>query len=196
MRNSILPPALLLSLIAVTATPPRASADTPDRGTRADRGAKSTLTVTSSAFSQNEAIPSEYTCDGAEKTPPLSWSGVPSDAKSVAILVDDPDAPKGTFTHWLITNLPPNETSLSENGSLPQGAMAAKNGKGATGYTAPCPPTGSHHYHFRVYALDKTLAQPASRAAFMNEIKGHVLAQGELVGTYSKQGTKTKTMNR
>jgi hypothetical protein len=145
------------------------------------------LTVSSDAFKPNAAIPAEYTCEGGEKTPPLSWSGVPSDAKSIAILVEDPDAPKGTFTHWIVTNIPPSESSLSANGALPQGAVAAKNDKGATGYAAPCPPSGTHHYHFHVFALDKTLAQPATRAAFMNEIKGHVLAQGELVGTVSKR---------
>jgi hypothetical protein len=145
-----------------------------------------TLTVTSTAFKAGESIPSEYTCDGMEKAPPLSWSNVPSDAKSVAILADDPDAPKGTFTHWMVTNIPPTETSLTENGALPQGAVAAKNGKGATGYAGPCPPTGTHHYHFRVYALDTTLTQPTSRDDFMKEIKGHVLAQGELVATYKK----------
>jgi Raf kinase inhibitor-like YbhB/YbcL family protein len=149
-----------------------------------------TLTVTSTSFKANEAIPSEYTCDGSQKSPQLSWSGVPSDAQSVAILVDDPDAPKGTFTHWIVTNIPPSESMLSENGALPQGAVAAKNDKGATGYAGPCPPSGTHHYHFRVYALDKTLAQPASRAAFEKAIKGHVLAQGELVGTYTKNTTR------
>ena len=145
-----------------------------------------TLSVTSSGFAANGEIPSDYTCDGAQKSPPLSWSGVPSEAKSVALLFDDPDASKGAFTHWIVTNIPPSETSLSENGQLPAGAVAAKNDKGATGYTGPCPPSGTHHYHFRVFALDKTLAHPANRAAFMQEIKGHVLAQGELVATYTK----------
>jgi len=152
----------------------------------ADRNHKN-ITVTSDAFKANEAIPSEYTCDGAEKTPSLSWSNVPSDAKSIAILVEDPDAPKGTFTHWMVTNIPPSDTSLSTDGTLPQGAVAAKNDKGSTGWAGPCPPSGTHHYHFRVYALDKTVAQPTSRADFMKEIKGHVLAQGELIGTYQKK---------
>ena len=186
MRHPITFLAFLLTMIVFAVAPPLASA----------RGTKGTLTVTSSAFKANESIPSDYTCDGGEKTPPLSWSNVPSDAKSIAILVDDPDAPKGTFTHWLLTNVPPTETSLSESGSLPQGAVAAKNDKGATGYAGPCPPTGTHHYHFRVYALDKTLARPTSRAAFLKAIKGHVLAEGEIVATYAKQGTKAKTMNR
>lgn len=152
---------------------------------------KGTLTVTSTAFQADSSIPSEYACDGAGESPPLSWTNVPPEAKSIAILVDDPDAPKGTFTHWLVTNIPPSETSLSAGGSLPTGAAAAKNSKGTMGYTPPCPPSGTHHYRFHVYALDKTLAKPTSRAAFMKEIKGHVLAEGELVGMYQKQAGKT-----
>ena len=173
MRNRISAHLLFLTLAAA---PSLASANTGHK----------TLKVTSSAFTANEAIPSDFTCDGAEKTPPLSWSNVPADAKSIAILVDDPDAPKGTFTHWIVTNIPPSDTSLSEGGSLPTGATAATNDKGATGYAGPCPPTGTHHYHFRVFALDTTLTQPATRADFLREIKGHVLAKGELVGTYTK----------
>jgi Raf kinase inhibitor-like YbhB/YbcL family protein len=171
---------LLVPLI-VAAAPAGAVADTA-------HSAKGSLTVTSSAFKANEAIPSEYTCDGAEKSPPLSWSNVPTGAKSIAILVDDPDAPKGTFTHWIVTNIPPSETSLSAAGSLPQGATAAKNDKGATGYAGPCPPSGKHHYHFKVYALDTTIAKPTSRGAFLKAIDGHVLADGELVATYERQG--------
>lgn len=177
MRNPISLPLLFLTLAGA---PSLVSANANHK----------TLNVTSSAFNANEAIPSEYTCDGADKTPPLSWSNVPANAKSIAILVDDPDAPKGTFTHWIVTNIPPSDTSLSEGGSLPQGATAAKNDNGATGYAGPCPPTGTHHYHFRVYALDKTLTQPASRAELLREIKGHVLAQGELVATYTKSAKR------
>jgi Raf kinase inhibitor-like YbhB/YbcL family protein len=150
--------------------------------------AKAALTVTSSAFQANGAIPSEYTCDGAGKTPPLAWSKAPAAAKSIAILVDDPDAPKGTFTHWIVTNIPPNETSLPENGALPQGAVAAKNDTGSTGYMGPCPPSGKHHYHFRVYALDTAIGKPGNRAAFLKAIDGHVLAEGDLVGTYERKG--------
>jgi Raf kinase inhibitor-like YbhB/YbcL family protein len=161
----------------------------------ASAGPNKTLTVTSDAFKAGEAIPTEYTCEGASKAPPLSWSGVPSEAKSVAILVEDPDAPKGTFTHWIVTNIPASETSLS--GALPAGAMAAKNDKGAIGYAAPCPPSGTHHYHFHVFALDKTIEQPPNRAAFMKEMKGHVLAHGDLIGTVSKtEAQKTNGTNR
>jgi Raf kinase inhibitor-like YbhB/YbcL family protein len=147
-----IPTRLLLSLstlAAATALPVYA---------RADRRSEAALTVTSSAFQANGAIPSEYTCDGAEQTPPLAWSNVPPGTKSIAIHVEDVDAPSGAFTHWLVTNIPPTQTSLEPGAALPHGAMTAKNGKGATGYTGPCPPNGTHHYHFRVFALDKTLA--------------------------------------
>jgi Raf kinase inhibitor-like YbhB/YbcL family protein len=165
---------ILSSLLTLAATPALANN-------------KTTLTVTSTAFQADSSIPSQYACDGAGESPPLSWSNVPADAKSIAILAEDPNAPKGTFTHWLVTNIPPSETSLSAGGSLPTGAAAMRNSKGTMGYTPPCPPSGTHHYRFHVYALDKTLAKPASRDAFMKEIKGHVLAEGELVGTYQKQ---------
>ena len=150
-------------------------------------GNTQTLTVTSSAFTNNEAIPAEYTCDGSEMSPPLAWSKVPADTKSIAILVEDPDAPKGTFTHWLVTNIAPTTTELAKEANLPTGAVAMKNGKGATGYAGPCPPTGTHHYHFRVFALDEAKVKATTRAAFLTEIKNHTLASGELVGTYEKR---------
>jgi hypothetical protein len=145
------------------------------------------LTVSSPAFAANEAIPSQYTCDGGQNTPTITWSEVPKDTKSVALLLDDPDAPKGTFTHWLMTNISPSTSTVGPGTTPPEGAALAKNDKGEMGYTGPCPPSGTHHYHFRVFALDTTIAPPANRAAFMKAIKGHVLAQGELVATYSKQ---------
>lgn len=134
-----------------------------------------TIAVTSSAFKAGESIPAEYTCDGASKTPPLSWSNVPETTASLAVLVDDPDAPNGTFTHWLVTDLPPTATTIS-----------ADVGKVATKYTGPCPPSGTHHYHFRVYALDKMIESQASESDFLSAIRGHVLAEGDLVATYSK----------
>jgi len=153
-------------------------------------GAKSgpqKLTVTSSAFAANSAIPDEYTCAGSDVSPQLAWSNMPATAKSVAILVEDPDAPKGTVLHWLVTGIDPALTAVSR-GSVPDGAMQAKNERGATAYMGPCPPAGAaHHYHFRVYALDLKLDRPASKSDFMSEIKGHVIAEGELVGTYQKK---------
>lgn len=148
--------------------------------------AGNTLTVTSPAFSENGAIPSEYTCDGQSKSPPLSWSGVPANTQSIAVLVDDPDAPKGVFTHWLVTNIPPHDSSLSEGGSLPSGALAGMNDKGSRGYAAICPPSGTHRYRFHVFALDKIMPKPTTRGAFAMQVKGHVLAEGELIGTYHR----------
>src|SRR5260370_127745 len=130
MRTSI---SLLFSLASLVGLAESA------HGKKGERATIAQMSVTSSAFESGAAIPSEYTCDRGEKTPPLSWSNVPTGTKSIAILVDDPDAPNGTFTHWMVTNIPPSQTSLSAGGSLPQGAMAAKNGKGTTGYAAPCP---------------------------------------------------------
>lgn len=161
-----------------------------------DSSAPKKLMVTSPSFQNGEAIPSEYTCDGANKAPELSWSNVPQDAKSIAILVDDPGAGKVAYTHLLITGISPTETSLASGGALPSGAVAAKNDRGTTGYTGPCPTaTGMHHYYFRVYALDKTIQNPTSAAAFSREIKGHVLAQGQLVGTYQKSRTGSAGSN-
>lgn len=150
--------------------------------------AKQKLTVTSSAFEDNGAIPQEYTCDGAQKSPPLSWSKVPDGTKSVAILVEDPDAPKGTFTHWMVSDLPPTTTSLAANSALPEGAVAMKNSKGDKKYAGPCPPSGTHHYHFKVFALDTTLPNSIdSKSKMLASMEGHVLAEGELVGTYAKR---------
>ena len=168
--------ALLISLIAT--------------GTAvADKNAKK-LVVTSPAFRTGSAIPSDLTCDGSEKSPPLAWAGAPDKTKSFAILVDDPDAPKGTFTHWLVTKLPSSTTTLADNATLPRGSQVAKNDKGTDGYAGPCPPTGRHHYHFRVYALNTTLPDGLSRRSFLRAIKGHILAEGDLVGTYKRHMQK------
>jgi Raf kinase inhibitor-like YbhB/YbcL family protein len=146
------------------------------------------LDVTSSDFKDSEALPSEYTCDGANKIPELSWSTVPSEAKSIAILVDDTDAPKSPYTHLLITGISPTMTSVAEGGPLPSDANVVSNDRGLRGYTGPCPTNAStHHYHFRVYALDTTLSDVTGRTAFMRVMKGHVIAQGELVGTYKSR---------
>jgi phosphatidylethanolamine-binding protein (PEBP) family uncharacterized protein len=128
------------------------------------------LEVTSKAFSANTSIPMKYTCDGGNQMPELSWSRVPPATQSIAVLVDDPDAPKGVFTHLLATGIPPTATGLPNS---------------VQGYTAPCPPSGTHHYHFHVYALD-SVTHTHSRDTVLKEIQGHVLAQGELVVTYER----------
>ena len=173
MRNSIIP-VLIGSFVSASAL-----ADTA-QGTAA-------LEVTSSAFRNNGAIPSEYTCEGSEISPPLSWSKVPAGTKSIALLVVDPDAPNGAFTHWLVTGIPPSTTSLDKGAALPRGAVAAKNDRNHAGYTGPCPPAGMHHYEFHVYALDIRLPTAMPRADFLGALRGHTLATGQLVGTYQKQ---------
>jgi Raf kinase inhibitor-like YbhB/YbcL family protein len=164
--------ASILSLLSL-AIPAAASANTP-----------ASLDVTSTAFANNNPIPAEYTCDGAELPPPLAWSKVPAATKSIAILVEDPDAPKGTFTHWLVTDIPATTTAV--DGALPAGAMAAKNDKGKSGYAGPCPPSGIHHYVFHVYALDMALKGSPTRTEFLAKIKGHTLASGQLIGIYQR----------
>ncbi|HEY1814784.1 MAG TPA: YbhB/YbcL family Raf kinase inhibitor-like protein [Kofleriaceae bacterium] len=145
------------------------------------------LEVSSPAFNQHQEIPAEYTCEGAGVAPALNWSRAPAGTRSVAVVVEDPDAPNGTFTHWMLTDVSPMTTHLAKGGAVPPGAIAMTNDRGKAGYDAPCPRDGTtHHYHFKVYALDIQLHKTMSRSAFESKIQGHVLAQGELVGTYQK----------
>jgi Raf kinase inhibitor-like YbhB/YbcL family protein len=147
------------------------------------------LTVSSNAFDPSSGIPVQYTCDGAGEAPTLRWFDVPAGTRSIAILVDDPDAQRGPFTHLLVTNLPPSLTSLDLGAALPAGALASRNDAGTPGYLAPCPANGVHHYHFRVYALNARHRPPAgnryvTRDAFLRGLQGHVLAEGELTAVY------------
>lgn len=148
-----------------------------------------TITVTSSAFAQGAAIPARYTCGGADVSPPLAWSGVPAGAKSVALTMVDPDAPGRAFTHWVLFNMPAATSSLPEGGPLPAGSVEGRNDFGGIGYRGPCPPSGRpHHYHVAVYALDTSprLDRGATEPAFAGAIRGHVVASGELVGTFKR----------
>jgi Raf kinase inhibitor-like YbhB/YbcL family protein len=149
------------------------------------------LTVSSAAFVADRSIPPEYTCDGTQVSPPLSWSAVPKATRSVAVMVDDPDANGGDKTHWLVTGIDPTTQALMIGSALPDGAVAAKNDDGQVGYSGPCPPAGRHRYYFHVYALETTIPAPASKADFLASINGHVLAEGQLMGTYEKATTST-----
>jgi len=146
--------------------------------------AQSELTIKSTAFESNGYIPSKYTCDGEGINPPLSINEVPQNTKCLALIVDDPDAPNGTFDHWVMWNIPVRDT-IAEN-SVP-GAQG-KNGIQENKYIGPCPPSGIHHYHFKVYALDTRFDLPIStdKNALIKAIDGHVLAKGELVGLYNR----------
>ena len=146
-----------------------------------------TMKITSSAFHEGANIPSKFTCDGSDTSPPLQIAGVPSGAKSLVLIVDDPDAPSGLFTHWLVWNIPPQTGSIAE-GSAPQGVQGA-NDFGKSGYRGPCPPPGTHRYSFKIFALDHELElrSGAKRSQVDAAMKGHVIAQGELVGRYAKR---------
>ena len=152
-------------------------------------------TLSSAAFSQQGAIPTKYTCEGADLSPPLAWSDLPQGTKSLALVVDDPDAPdpaapKMTWVHWVLYNLPPTAGGLPEGALvLPPGTQQGLNDWRRTGYGGPCPPIGRHRYFYKLYALNTVLPELGrpTKAALENAMKGHILGQTELVGTYQKQ---------
>ncbi|HTG82988.1 MAG TPA: YbhB/YbcL family Raf kinase inhibitor-like protein [Geobacteraceae bacterium] len=146
------------------------------------------LRISSPAFANSGGIPAKYTCDGADESPPLSIEGVPAEAKALALIVDDPDAPVGTWVHWVVWNIPPETRMVGEN-ALPPGAAQGKNDWGRNSYGGPCPPSGSHRYFFKLYALDTTLALDASttKKELEKAMKGHVVAQAETVGVYRRR---------
>jgi Raf kinase inhibitor-like YbhB/YbcL family protein len=163
-----------------------------------DDGGKNamTLSITTSAFSDHGEIPAQYTCDGKDISPPLSWSGAPSGTKSLALIVDDPDAPdpaapKMTWVHWVMYNIPPTATGLAEAvrpHDLPAGTLQGVNDWKRTGYGGPCPPIGRHRYFYKLYALDVMLPDLRSptKASVEKAMKGHVLAEAQVVGTYQR----------
>lgn len=146
------------------------------------------LKISSPAFEHNGSIPAKYTCDGADLNPPLLIGAVPEGTKSLALIVDDPDAQGGAWVHWVLWNISPNTADIRE-GSLPKGAQEGVNDFRRHAYGGPCPPSGTHRYFFRLYALDTllTLAPGARRADLERAMKGHVLAQAELMGLYKKR---------
>lgn len=150
------------------------------------------LRVESSAFGMNGSIPIQHTADGDDIAPPLSWSAPPARTKSIAIIVDDPDAPdpaapERTWVHWVVTGIPPTTTSLRAGGLLPEGAVNGTNDWGKRAWSGPNPPVGRHRYFFKVYALDIAIHAPGiSKLELLAAMKGHILEQGELIGTYEK----------
>ena len=156
------------------------------------------FSLTSSAFQSGGEIPSVHTCEGKDASPPLAWSGVPSGAKSLALIVDDPDAPdpkapKMTWVHWVLYDIPPAATGLPAAAAakeLPAGTREGQNDWKRTGYGGPCPPIGRHRYFFKLYALDTVLPDlgAASKAKLEKAMESHVVEKAELVGTYQKHG--------
>lgn len=151
-----------------------------------------TIKLKSAAFANGGMIPKKCTCDGEDVSPPLSWTGIPVAVKGFALICDDPDAPMGTWVHWVLFNLPPETKDLPENippqTMLENGAKQGKNDFGKVGYGGPCPPSGVHRYFFKIYALDLELALEggATKEQLLNAMQGHILAHGELMGTYKR----------
>src|SRR6266705_3942617 len=148
-------------------------------------GAK--MKITSSAFQEGGDIPSKFSRDGQDINPALRIEGTPSNAKSLLLIMDDPDAPVGLFTHWLVWNIDPKTTEIAEK-SVPKGAAQGTNDYPTLGYGGPQPPSGTHRYYFRIYALDQTLnlRAGAKRKELDKEMSGHVIAQGQLMGRYTR----------
>jgi Raf kinase inhibitor-like YbhB/YbcL family protein len=165
-----------------------------------------TIQLSSPAFAEGGMIPKEFTCEGSDLSPPVAWSGVPASARTLSLICDDPDAPSGTWSHWVVFNLPSQVKALkggiplgesipetSIEGSEPAGQASSKpqqgkNDFGKAGYGGPCPPSGTHRYFFRLYALDATLelGSAATRSDVLKAIEGHLLAEGRLIGKYQK----------
>lgn len=146
------------------------------------------MQIKSSAFKNEESIPEKYTCDSENINPPLQFSDVPERAKSLVLIVDDPDAPAGTWVHWTIWNIDPQTTEIVEN-SVPEGAVEGMTDFGTTGYGGPCPPSGVHRYFFKLYALDSEIELPSGvKLEELEEaMAGQVIAKAQLMGTYSKK---------
>jgi Raf kinase inhibitor-like YbhB/YbcL family protein len=151
------------------------------------------IELVSKAFRPGEAIPKPYTGDGADRSPPLAWSEPPSGTESLALVCDDPDAPRGTWVHWVLFNLPAQTRELQEGvpgtETLGNGAKQGKNDFGKIGYGGPAPPRGKpHRYFFKLYALDVAVDLPAgaSKAQLVGAMKGHILAEGQLMGNYGR----------
>ncbi|AFY78371.1 Raf kinase inhibitor-like protein, YbhB/YbcL family [Pleurocapsa sp. PCC 7327] len=173
-----------LSLVACGSAPKQQNSFSTSTGT---------MKLESTAFIHNELIPSRYTCDGEDISPPLNWNDPPAATKSLALICDDPDAPMKTWVHWVVYNLPPETRSLPEKipagNSLSNGGLQGKNDFGKIAYGGPCPPRGTHRYFFKLYALDTMLdLKPgATKAQLEAAMKGHILAQAEFIGHYRRK---------
>ena len=151
------------------------------------------IKITSPAFEEGGMIPEKYTCDGIDVSPPLTWASIPEGAKTIALICDDPDAPMGTWVHWVLFNLPANINELSENvptdEELESGAKQGRNDFRKIGYGGPCPPGGTHRYYFKLYALDTELdiKSGAVKEQLLKAMEGHILGKGQLMGRYKRR---------
>jgi Raf kinase inhibitor-like YbhB/YbcL family protein len=172
-------PVLMIALILIAST------------ARAKIPKEATMNLTSPDFREGGNIPEGFTCDGKDISPTLKIDGIPKEAKSLVVIVDDPDAPGRNFTHWLIWNVVPDLTEIAAN-RLPSHAVQGVNDFGKSKYSGPCPPAGVHRYYFRLYALDTTLTLPqaSKRKAVDSAIKGHTIAEATLMGRYERKSSK------
>jgi Raf kinase inhibitor-like YbhB/YbcL family protein len=201
MRSGFIKYCSLLVLVAIvaaacapsTAATPALS-ESPISSEMTPMEATMSLTLTSEAFSNGQSIPAKYSCVGRNISPALAWDEPPAGTQSFALIVDDPDAPMGTWVHWVLYNIQANWRSLPEDLPVtgknidPEAIFVGKNSSGNIGYDGPCPPSGTHRYYFKLYALDTliSLLPGASKEQVLKEMEGHILAQGELMGTFSK----------
>lgn len=191
MRNSFLVMiCAVLMLVFLSCSNRQPIAQPPPTGTPKEE--KPEIKLTSTAFKEGQPIPRTYTCDGVNVSPPLEWSGVPKTAKTLAIICDDPDASPDTWVHWVLYNLPANNIGLVESmpatEELLAGGFQGANDFKKIGYGGPCPPSGTHRYYFKIYALDGVLplAAGATKAELLKAMEGHILLQGQLMGTYRR----------
>lgn len=180
---------LTVSLLAILAATTSCAGGQPSTPEESVVTAPDAITVTSSAFQDGQPIPARYTCDGSGGSPPLAWAGVPGGAAALALVVDDPDAPRGTFVHWVVLDIPV-ETMAVDADAVPSGGVQAQNTAGRASYYGPCPPSGTHHYRFTVYALSRRtgLSGGAALDRALAAIRSSATSQGRLVGTYSRSG--------
>jgi hypothetical protein len=184
---------IIISLMVITIMLSCSCKDSVQADSNAAGGQKMEIKVTSSAFVEDGMIPSKYTCDGADVSPPLKWEAIPEGTKSIALISDDPDAPMGTWVHWVLYNLGPDTRELQENippdETLPNGAKQGITDFGRIGYGGPCPPSGTHRYYFKIYALDTTLnlTGKTDKARLVKAMQGHILAEGQLMGKYKRR---------
>ncbi|MBN2299340.1 MAG: YbhB/YbcL family Raf kinase inhibitor-like protein [Deltaproteobacteria bacterium] len=159
----------------------------------ADERGGGTMELRSNAFTQGAMIPSAYTCDGKDVSPPLAWTGLQAGTRSIALICDDPDAPAGTWVHWVYYDIPPGTQELDEDVDPVEypssGGTQGKNDFRKTGYGGPCPPSGTHRYFFKLYALDSELSLPPGRTKkeLLDAMKGHIIGQAELMGKYERK---------
>lgn len=186
--------AMILMLLFIVSCSKNEKRATVEQSGSKEESSMTTIQLTSIKFKEGEIIPSIYTCDGQDISPPLKWSGVPQNTKSLALICDDPDAPAGTWVHWVVYYIPPTTTELPEGVPTQETALngikQGTNDFGNIGYGGPCPPRGTHRYYFKIYALDTELqlTLSARKSDVEKAMKGHILATGQLMGKYKRIG--------